>query len=393
MAIRPDPTATGPQAVMRLFLCGDVMTGRGVDQVLPHPGDPRLHERWAKSAEDYVLLAERRNGPIPRPADDGYVWGEALDVWRDAAADVRIANLETSITRGDEYAPKGINYRMAPANLGCLVAAGFDCCVLANNHVLDWGRAGLLDTLDALAGVGIKTAGAGRDTGRARAPAVLDVAGKGRVLVIGLGAPGSGIPGDWSAGPRRPGVNLTDLSAASARTIVAALAPVRRPGDIVVASVHWGPNWGYEVPEAQRAFAHALIEIAGVAVVHGHSSHHPKAIEVHHDRLILYGCGDFLNDYEGIEGEEAFRPDLTLMYFADLARQDGSLVALGMTPMKIRRFQLARASAEDADWLEAALDGQARRFGGQVARVGDRLALSWPRTRRPAQDGQGWPDA
>jgi len=87
---------------MTLFMCGDVMTGRGIDQVLPHPGDPALHEGYATSALDYVALAERANGPIPRPAEFAYVWGDALAEWARIAPDLRIVNLETAVTTRDE---------------------------------------------------------------------------------------------------------------------------------------------------------------------------------------------------------------------------------------------------------------------------------------------------
>ncbi|MBU1263749.1 MAG: CapA family protein, partial [Gammaproteobacteria bacterium] len=147
---------------MTLFLCGDVMTGRGIDQVLPHPGDPVLHEGYATSALDYVALAERANGPIPRPAEFAYVWGDALAEWARVAPDLRIVNLETAVTRRDDWQRgKGIHYRMHPANVPCLTAAGIDCCVLANNHVLDWGYAGLAETLETLRRAGLQRAGAG----------------------------------------------------------------------------------------------------------------------------------------------------------------------------------------------------------------------------------------
>ena len=96
---------------MRIFLCGDVMTGRGIDQALPHPCSPILHEGYVQSAVDYLRLAERANGPVPRPVDFAYIWGAALDEWRRAHPHVRIVNLETSITRSDAFEPKGINYR------------------------------------------------------------------------------------------------------------------------------------------------------------------------------------------------------------------------------------------------------------------------------------------
>ena len=169
---------------MRIFLCGDVMTGRGIDQVLSHPCDPRLHERHVTSAADYVRLAERANGPIPTSVEFPYIWGAALDEFKRALPDARIINLETSITRSSAYIPKGINYRMSPENAGCLAAARLDCCVLGNNHMLDWGRAGLCDTLATLEHLRIKTAGAGRDAAQASAPAILEISGERRVLVF-----------------------------------------------------------------------------------------------------------------------------------------------------------------------------------------------------------------
>lgn len=365
---------------MRLFLCGDVMTGRGIDQVLTSPVDRVLHESYVGSAIDYVSLAEEANGPIPRRVAPSYVWGAALEELYHARPDARIINLETSITRSDDCEPKGINYRMSPENATCLKAADVDCCVLANNHVLDWGRAGLIDTVATLQRLRIKTAGAGRALDEARAPAVLDIPGTGRVLVYSFASTTSGTPRAWAATRDTPGVNLLpDLSEASAAHISDEILQARRPRDVIVVSIHWGPNWGYEIPEAQRHFAHALIERAGVSIIHGHSSHHPKAIEMYRNRLILYGCGDFLNDYEGIRGYEDYRDDLPLMYLADLDPAEGDLAALEVVPFQIRRFQLGRPSPQDIDWLRERLNREYLPFGVQVELLSDRrFAVSWP---------------
>lgn len=352
------------------------MTGRGIDQILPQPCDPVLHETYATSALHYVHLAEEANGPIPRQVASAYIWGAALDELSRTPADVRIINLETSITRSAAFEPKGINYRMSPENAACLAAAGVDCCVLANNHVLDWSRAGLLDTLDSLNKLRIKSVGAGRDAARASAPAMLD-AGGARIVVFAFASVTSGVPRSWAATPDGAGINLlTDLSEATAARIAADVLQVRRPGDVIIVSIHWGSNWGYEIPIEQTRFAHALLERAPVSLIHGHSSHHPKAIEVYRNRLILYGCGDFLNDYEGIGGYEEFRDDLALMYFADIDPDSADIVALTMAPLKIRRFQLVPPSPADVDWLLQSLDRESRRFGVQVERGPDgRLAL------------------
>ena len=92
------PIVQPTQRSLRVFLCGDVMTGRGIDQVLPRPCDPILHESYVRSAIDYVHLAEAANGPIPRGVDASYVWGAALEEFNRMRPDARIINLETSAT-------------------------------------------------------------------------------------------------------------------------------------------------------------------------------------------------------------------------------------------------------------------------------------------------------
>jgi poly-gamma-glutamate capsule biosynthesis protein CapA/YwtB (metallophosphatase superfamily) len=328
------------------------------------------------SALDYVELAEWANGPIPRAVEYNYVWGEALAVLARVRPDARIVNLETSITTSEEAAPKGINYRMHPGNVALLRAAGIDCCVLANNHVLDWSEAGLIETLDTLAAAGIGSAGAGRNLPAASAPASLPVRGDGRVLVFAFGARDSGIPRAWAAQPAKPGVHLLpDFSTATVERVARLVQGSRRRGDIVVASIHWGANWGFHVPDNHRRFAHALIDRAGIDVVHGHSSHHPKAIEVYRGRPILYGCGELLDDYEGIPGYEEYRSDLVLMYFITLNGATGQLARLRMTPLQIRNFRLVPPSAPDRAWLRQTLERECRRFGHLITLEDDAFAL------------------
>ena len=259
---------------IKIFMCGDIMTGRGIDPVLPHPSDPQIHESYLKSARGYVTLAEAANGPIRQPARFGYIWGDALAELNRASPDVRLINLETSITASNDFwKGKGIHYRMNPQNIASLTAANIDVCALANNHVLDWG---------------------------------------------------------------------------------------------------------YHIPRRQTEFAHRLIDDGGVDIVHGHSSHHVKAIEVYKSKLILYGCGDFLNDYEGISGYEEFRADLSLMYFATLDASTGNLLDLQMAAMQIRRFQIQRASQADTRWLGETLNREGLPFGTRVIRhANSHLALQW----------------
>ena len=355
------------------------MTGRGIDQILPHPCDPAIHEPYMQSALGYVQLAEDKSGPLTRPVEHPYIWGDALAEFQRAQPDARIINLETAVTRSDHWVDKGINYRMNPDNVGCLSAAAIDCCVLANNHVLDWGRPGLIETLDTLHAAGLRTAGAGRNRLQAEAPASLPVRNGGRVLVYSLATCSSGVPPDWAATESEPGVDfLPDLSQRSVERIAQRVRAVEGAGDLVVVSIHWGSNWGYDVSAEETAFAHGLVEHASVDLVHGHSSHHPKGIEVFRDKLILYGCGDFINDYEGISGHERFRSDLGLMYFPTLDLATGRLLRLELVPTQLMRLRVQRASAADSGWLCSMLVREGRRFGTS-AELGEsgRIELRW----------------
>jgi poly-gamma-glutamate capsule biosynthesis protein CapA/YwtB (metallophosphatase superfamily) len=363
---------------LTIALCGDVMTGRGIDQILPHPVAPQLFESYAGSALDYVTLAESANGAIPRPAADCYIWGDASVELQEAAPDAFVINLETSITDSGSAEPKGINYRMSPANIGCLKAVKIDCCVLANNHVMDWGADGFVETLETLRDNGLKWAGAGMTAKEAAAPAIIDLGERGRLLVFAMGSPTSGVPFRWAARSDRPGVNLVaEFSDDSVDRIAGLVSAHKRPGDVALASIHWGDNWGYDIARDQQRFAHALIDRAGIDVVHGHSSHHPKAAEVYAGKLILYGCGDFIDDYEGIGGYESYRSDLVLLYELRLKRETGRLRDLTLVPFRMKQFRLQRPSAAERAWLHERLSREYGRFGLSLTSREGRFLGGW----------------
>lgn len=349
-----------------LFLAGDVMTGRGIDQILGHPGRPELRESYIKDATQYVELAERAHGSVSKPVPPSYIWGDALRVLADVMPRFSIVNLETSITTSDEFWPgKAVHYRMHPSNVDCLKPAGIDVCALANNHVLDFSRSGLLETIATLHGAGIQTAGAGKNLEEAVRPARLALGEGAELLVFSCGSESSGIPRQGAAGRSHPGVYLVpDLSRASADEMARHVRSHKTPGDLALVSIHWGSNWGYEISGAQVAFAHRLVD-GGVDLVHGHSSHHVRPVEVYEGKLILYGCGDLVTDYEGIGGYEAWRGDLGAMYFASLDRDTGRLADLRLVPMQMKRMRLTRAGPTDTRWLVATLNRASAPFGAR----------------------------
>ena len=134
-----------------------------------------------------------------------------------------------------------------------------------------------------------------------------------------------------------------------------------------------------EIPLDHRELAHEIIDKADVDIVHGHSSHHPLGIEVYKNKLIIYGTGDFINDYEGItDDHDNYRGELSLMYFPKINQANGELISLKMVPMKIKNFRLNHASKADALWLAEILNREGSKMGTQVKLNEDNsMDLEW----------------
>lgn len=137
------------------------------------------------------------------------------------------------------------------------------------------------------------------------------------------------------------------------------------------------PAW-LQQSHATLMNTHDLIDNANVDVVHGHSSHHPKGIEVYRNKPIIYGCGDFINDYEGIRGHEQYRGDLSLMYFITLNTHTGELVRLQLVPTQIKQFRVNYANHKDTMWLADILNREGRKLNTQTRMSDDRtMLLHW----------------
>ncbi len=296
-----------------LGLLGDLMLGGEVSQALPdHP-----------------------------PA---WFWGDTLSLLRQA--DGVIANLEGPITTNQErwrHDWKMFHFRADPDAVRILQAAGIDCVCLANNHMLDFGTVGLLDTVEALDTAGIRYAGAGRTLAEARQPTLLRLPG----LTVGLIAATDNMR-SFAAGPERPGTNYTAINGASETLdwIERSVAALRRQGAaFVVLSLHWGPNMRRRPIARFRRFAHAAIE-RGIDLIHGHSAHVVQAIERYGDGLVLYDTGNIIDDYWKFPFRHTTSSFLFLLDF------DGCRPKrLRLIPVRIRGFrpELARG----ADFLAA----------------------------------------
>ncbi len=271
-------------------------------------------------------------------------WGDALPVLR--GGDLTLVNLECALTtrteRWTDGGYKPFYFRAEPAAATTLVAAGVDCVSVANNHIGDFGADGLHDTLRTLDGAGIAHAGAGSDRAGAHEPAQLCVGGT-RVRVVAF----ADYPVEWRAGPTTPGINYTPvtLGAQQFGEVARQIKAAREQADLVVFSIHWGPNMrAWPAPEF-RTFAHAVLD-AGADVFWGHSAHVVQGVEFHNGRPILFDTGDLLDDYAV---DPHLRNDLSALFLVHVT--DTARFELEVVPVQIREMGVSLALGAEYQWF------------------------------------------
>lgn len=336
LARREAHTRAAEEAAMTLLaLAGDTMLGRGV--------------------------AERIS--IAGPAA---IWGSALPLlW---SADLLCVNLECALTTHAQPwldgARKAFYFRAHPTAVEALHVAGVDFVSLANNHVLDFREDGLRDTLRTLDRAGIAHAGAGTDIESAARPAYLSTDGI-RIGIVAF----ADHPAEWAATASRPGVDLVRASSGrdELSRVRRALSTARAHADLVVLSLHWGPNMRERPSPQFREFARAAVD-AGADVVWGHSAHVVQGIEFHAGRPILYDTGELIDDY-AVDPE--LRNDLGALFLLRVSGRHIEEVALA--PLRIDDMRLERATAADRALFTRRFTSLCGELGTEIAAAGDQL--------------------
>jgi poly-gamma-glutamate synthesis protein (capsule biosynthesis protein) len=324
-----------PTVERTLALAGDVMLGR--------------------LANDVLL----RFGPA-------YPWGDTLPALQ--AADLAIVNLECVIARGGRpwtRWPKVFHFRADPVAVSALQLAGIDCVTLANNHVLDYEEDALLEMLGLLEQSGMAYAGAGRCDEEARRPALLEARG----LRVGVVAFTDNEPG-WAATPTTPGTNWVPitLEEQSLAPVRAGLSRARAEGaEVVIVSLHWGPNMVQRPSPLFRAFAHAFVD-AGADLLFGHSAHIFQGIEIYRGRPIIYDAGDFVDDYAV---DPTLRNDWGLLFRVHVAAS--AVRRIELDPVLIENCQVNLATGATRHAIAERIHALAAEMGTHVHRAGDRL--------------------
>lgn len=342
-----------------LMLGGDVMLGRLVDQIMPqHVNEPGEQHHAVN-----ILRHYGRSDQVSKGNPYRYVWGDVLPEL--LKADLRLINLETSITTSSKKWPrKAFNYRMHPGNVKILQEAKIDYCSLANNHILDFGDEGMFETMKALTRNNIAWAGVGHNLEEASSPAILSCKGH-KIACFSI----SDHPSTWAASERNSGLFFINPHHYSDKDIqriqeVIAKAKEKDPEiNMVVVSFHWGPNYAWEPSTEIQNLAHDLISHCNVDVIHGHSSHHIQGIEIFSGKPIIYGCGDFVDDYAV---DENYRNDLGFAYFLTF---DSTCILqhIELLPTKIQAFSVTKdLPLADSKWLTSAMKSLCKKFGSPV---------------------------
>jgi poly-gamma-glutamate synthesis protein (capsule biosynthesis protein) len=288
-----------------------------------------------------------------KAASPYHPWGDMLPLFR--SADVRICNLECVIADGGTpWQPKVFNFRSDARNVQALKVAGIDCVSLANNHTLDYGDDGLLEMLDILDRAQIKHAGAGTNIRAAMRPIALRV-GDLRVGLVSF----TDNEAQWEAAPHRPGVFYVpiDVHDVRAQKLLKIVSYVKARVDLVIVAAHWGPNWGRRPQPEHIPVAHALVE-AGADIIFGHSCHVFQGIEFYRGAVILYSCGDFVDDYRVDKIE---RNDQCFIFVVEIERR--RIVRLKLYPTVITHYQAQLAKDTEAEEIVRKMQIRCDEFG------------------------------
>lgn len=254
-----------------------------------------------------------------------YVWGNLHSLLH--KMDLNLVNLETTLTRSEKIVPKVFNFKADPEKVSVLIEGPVHVVNTANNHILDFSKEGLLETLQTLDKAHILHVGTGKNLAQAREPVIIEKKG----IKIGILGCTDNEP-SWKATASRPGTNFIEVG--NLRTLRKSIASLRKQVDLLILSMHWGPNMRKRPHPSFRAFAHDLIDL-GVDILHGHSAHVFQGVEIYKKKLILYDNGELIDDYRV---DPVLRNDRSFFFVVKV--NEKGVVSLQMFPILISHCQV-----------------------------------------------------
>ncbi|MEX0939785.1 MAG: CapA family protein [Candidatus Babeliales bacterium] len=284
-----------------------------------------------------------------------YPWGNILPLLK--KTNLNIINLETAITAHTKATPKVFNFRTDPEHVETLKKGNIEVVNLANNHILDFGKEGLYETLNVLEKAHIKYVGAGKNIQEAQKAVIIEKKGI-RFGIIGF----TDNEPDWKATAANPGTNY--IKVGDIDIVQKVVNNVRSQVDFLIASIHWGPNMREKPTQEFIDFAHQMID-AGIDIIHGHSAHIFQGIEVYKNKLILYDTGDFIDDYMI---DPKLRNDISFFY--EVYIEKNALKKLKLTPVYIENMQVNLAAGKEYEWAINHVQQLSKEFDTQISNEG-----------------------
>ena len=277
--------AAGP-GILAMLLAGACTTApHATGRASPRPGQAGRHDPDASITLAFagdVNFAGRTARLLGDPAT---AFGPIASVLR--SADFTALNLETAVTGRGVPQPKNYHFRTTPLAFTALRDAGVDMVTMANNHVLDYGPAGLADTLAAARAARFPYVGIGTNAAAAWAPYVTTIRGM-TIAIVGVSQVAE-LASSWVATSTRPGeANTIDLS-----QTLAAVRAARRLASTVIVFMHWGTEGDACPDPAQLALAPQLAA-AGASIIIGAHSHMLQGSGWLGHTFVAYGMGNFL---------------------------------------------------------------------------------------------------
>ena len=240
-------------------------------------------------------------------------------------ADILFGNLESPISdRGTKVYGKGITLRADPKAITSIKDAGFDIVSLANNHILDYHKPALTQTIEILDANKIHYCGAGENINQARKPVIIERNGL-KVAFLAYTDMSeyffSSEKYNFLAKNDREGVAPRKLD-----YIIEDINLVRDKADLVVISLHWGVEESFDVTDKMIEFSHMLID-SGADAILGHHPHQLQGIEIYKNKPIAYSMGNFIFDQNDDENKESM--------ILDLQYDDTDLISVEAIPLRI----------------------------------------------------------
>jgi poly-gamma-glutamate capsule biosynthesis protein CapA/YwtB (metallophosphatase superfamily) len=359
--------------VLALFLleaCGrggfSVVKGTPISTPPARAPDSGAHETITLALGGDVMLARYVDAAI-QAKGSRHLWGDVLPLIQEA--DLALVNLECVIAEsGEAFVPERARYfRAVPKAMEALTLAGIDYATLANNHTMDFQAAALMEMIERLDEGGIAHAGAGGNAEEASRYALLETRG----IKVGVVAFADHFQ-EYAATESEPGTNVIPITKDQRyfRRVRESIEAARAAGaDLVVFSVHWGPNLQHVPSQDFKDFARAVID-AGADIFHGHSAHVFQGIEIYDGKPVFYDTGDLIDDYYV---DMQHKNDQQLLFL--IRATTNRIERVELVPILISNIQVNRATGPVFDEIHERITDLSEAMGTEIDRQGDRLVI------------------